>query len=140
MNVFVKNIFRIVVTIGVCFTGHVVAQPMISLSNLGQKASALELSKVVDWKPGDTKPCPLTRDKAVEIAKAEVARQGKGPFADEVIKVRLEEGFINDEAERKLVPENACLWYYTIRMGSILPKVATVRISMSGSVMEGGGM
>lgn len=140
MYVFVKSIPRIVVAISVALSVPAVAQPMISLSNLGQKASAIELSKVVDWKPGDTKPCPLTRDKAVEIAKAEVAKQGMGPFPDEEIKVRMDKGFINDEGQRKLVPDNACLWYYTIRMGSVLPKVATVRISMSGSIMEGGGM
>ncbi len=136
-NVILSSNGWFVMAIGLAFAGACSAQPMIALMNSERRVSAIELSKVVDWKPGDGGPCPLTRDKAVEIAKAEVAKKGRPPFADEEIRVHLHEGFINDKAERRLVPENACLWYYTIEMGSVQPKVARIHITMSGAIMEG---
>lgn len=74
------------------------------------------LAKLKDWKPGEGVPVPVTRDRAVELAKEAARLDGRTEFKDLEMSIQLMEALLFDEdtGEAIRVKRGTCLWYYLI--------------------------
>jgi hypothetical protein len=74
------------------------------------------LAKLKDWKPGEGVPVPVTRDRAVELAKEAARLDGRTEFKEIEMSVELMEArlFDEDTGEKIRVRRGTCLWHYMI--------------------------
>ncbi|HVJ45091.1 MAG TPA: hypothetical protein VM511_01820 [Luteolibacter sp.] len=74
------------------------------------------LAKLKGWKPGEGVPVPVTRDRAVELAKEAARLDGRTEFKELETSVQLTEAMLFDEdtGEEIRVRKGTCLWYYMI--------------------------
>jgi hypothetical protein len=95
-----------------------------------------ELEKIPVWNPADGKPAPLTRNRALEIARQAAAAQGI-ILSDEIrFSVTLLHMHSSYVELLKGQPVSGCLWYYVVDFfaKTDLPGEATFVVSMSGAV------
>ena len=96
-----------------------------------------ELEKIPVWKPTLGQPAPLTRVKAVEIAKTAAISQGLAVPDDPRIQVILTTIHSNYNPETKTRPIRGCVWFYAAEFIDAKvdqPGKNTFVVTMSGAL------
>ncbi|MEK7951966.1 hypothetical protein WKV53_15730 [Luteolibacter sp. Y139] len=93
-----------------------------------------EYVKVPEWEPMPGSEVPLSRDKAVEIAKQATAASGVGEKARMIVSLEATNRYEKEILKR--LPQDGCRWFYVVEFREEGKKSIFCVVTMSGAVAK----